>query len=322
MSTAKPYVSIIIPTLNRAHLIGETLDSIRAQTYTHWECIVVDDGSTDETKSVVMSYCDTDARFKYVERPSNRPKGGNAARNYGFEISKGDFIQWFDSDDLMVASMLESQINCLFDSDKKFVVCLLARCNSDFTTTIKEEPEIVIAENLYVEFILKKLKITLPTTLFCRNILLKFSLDESLYKSQEYDFFSRFLKVNHEWAKINNNVLVRVRRHKASITGSNFKENPKKLKSALDVKLNIIKQLPGGIPNSVKHKLWISYFDLLSYTFKFKMGGIFYSYLGRNVTVSLKTLFCSLYLANLYVVYLLTNFGYKYYSKGKNIIIK
>lgn len=52
----EPLVSIIIPTFNRAHLIGETLDSIIAQTYTHWECIVVDDGSTDNTEEIMNSY--------------------------------------------------------------------------------------------------------------------------------------------------------------------------------------------------------------------------------------------------------------------------
>lgn len=56
MSQKEPLVSIIIPTFNRAHLIGETLDSIIAQTYTHWECIVVDDGSTDNTEEIMTSY--------------------------------------------------------------------------------------------------------------------------------------------------------------------------------------------------------------------------------------------------------------------------
>ena len=78
----KPLVSIIIPTYNRAHLIAETLDSIIAQTYTNWECIVVDDGSTDPTDELMETYCKKDSRFQYYHRPKNRPKGANACRNY------------------------------------------------------------------------------------------------------------------------------------------------------------------------------------------------------------------------------------------------
>ena len=96
-----PIVSIIIPTYNRAHLISETLDSILTQTYTHWECIVVDDGSDDSTAELLAGYCKKDARFQYHQRPNDRPKGANACRNYGFELCKGEYINWFDSDDLM-----------------------------------------------------------------------------------------------------------------------------------------------------------------------------------------------------------------------------
>lgn len=65
----KPLVSIIIPTYNRAHLIGETLDSVLAQTYINWECIIVDDRSTDDTKEVIDSYLYGDVRFSYFKRP-------------------------------------------------------------------------------------------------------------------------------------------------------------------------------------------------------------------------------------------------------------
>ena len=61
-----PLVSIIIPTYNRAHLIGETLDSVLVQTYTHWECIVVDDGSTDGTDALLATYCKKDSRFNII----------------------------------------------------------------------------------------------------------------------------------------------------------------------------------------------------------------------------------------------------------------
>ncbi|MCM2302197.1 MAG: glycosyltransferase, partial [Flavobacteriaceae bacterium] len=91
-----PLVSIIIPTFNRAHLIGETLDSILAQTYTNWECIVVDDGSSDNTHIVVGQYVAKDSRIKYVHRPEHMLKGPSSCRNYGFELSKGEYINWFD----------------------------------------------------------------------------------------------------------------------------------------------------------------------------------------------------------------------------------
>src|SRR5690606_12284070 len=94
-------VSIIIPTFNRAHLISNTLNSVLNQTYTNWECIVVDDGSSDNTKEKVEKFLEKDKRFKFFQRPNDRLPGGNAARNFGFEQSKGTFIHWFDSDDLM-----------------------------------------------------------------------------------------------------------------------------------------------------------------------------------------------------------------------------
>lgn len=104
-------VSIIIPTYNRAHLISETLDSIKAQTYTDWECIVVDDGSHDGTEHLLEYYAKNDSRFKYYKSPSSKPKGANACRNFGFEVSSGVFIQWFDSDDFMFEAFLEIKIN-------------------------------------------------------------------------------------------------------------------------------------------------------------------------------------------------------------------
>ena len=81
-------ISIIIPTYNRAHLINDTLNSIIAQTYTNWECIVVDDASTDNTASILEGYINKDSLFQYNIRPNIKPKGANACRNFGFEISK------------------------------------------------------------------------------------------------------------------------------------------------------------------------------------------------------------------------------------------
>jgi len=122
-----PLVSIIIPTYNRAHLIEETLDSILAQTYPNWECIIVDDGSTDDTDAVVGKYVDKDARFRYHHRPADRPKGANACRNYGFEISNGEYVNWFDSDDLMHPYHLLKKVDTMALNNLDFVVCEVAR---------------------------------------------------------------------------------------------------------------------------------------------------------------------------------------------------
>ncbi|WP_417289535.1 glycosyltransferase family 2 protein [Corallibacter sp.] len=126
----QPLVSIIIPTYNRAHLIGETLDSILAQTYTHWECIVVDDGSTDDTETLLQTYIDKDPRFQYHKRPDTHLPGGNGARNYGFEVSKGEYIQWFDSDDVMLPEKLELKVNAIVEYEVDIVVSKSKYLNS------------------------------------------------------------------------------------------------------------------------------------------------------------------------------------------------
>lgn len=109
----KPLVSVIIPVFNRENLIGETLDSVISQTYANWECIVVDDGSHDNTEEVVNSYANMDNRITYFSRPNTRNKGASPSRNYGLEQATGDFIQFLDSDDLLHPNKLEEQLKHL-----------------------------------------------------------------------------------------------------------------------------------------------------------------------------------------------------------------
>ncbi|WP_418511954.1 glycosyltransferase family 2 protein [Corallibacter sp.] len=103
-------VSIIIPTYNRATYIGEALTSIINQTYTHWECLVIDDGSTDNTKTVVSAYQDKDDRIRYTTRPDSYPKGSNGSRNYGLSLAQGQYIAFCDDDDYWLHDKLEKQI--------------------------------------------------------------------------------------------------------------------------------------------------------------------------------------------------------------------
>ena len=117
-------ISIIIPTFNRGGLIKNTLHSIARQTYTEWECIVIDDGSNDNTKEIVGEFIKKDLRYKYLV--NNRKKGAQGARNVGILNSKGEYISFFDSDNLMLPERLSKQIKYL----KENPICDVCTCYS------------------------------------------------------------------------------------------------------------------------------------------------------------------------------------------------
>lgn len=125
MKIKTPLVSIIIPTYNRAELIVETLQSVQAQTYPNWECIVVDDGSDDNTKEIIGGFSTTDRRFKY--EINNRSKGAPGSRNTGLYLSKGELIIFFDSDDKLLPKYIENKIKYFLADPKLDLVISLSR---------------------------------------------------------------------------------------------------------------------------------------------------------------------------------------------------
>lgn len=190
---AEPLVSIIIPTYNRAYLIGETLDSVLSQTYDNWECIIVDDGSTDYTNEVVSKYVDSDTRFQYHHRPNDRIKGANACRNYGFEISKGEFINWFDSDDLMMRNFVEFKVNKFQDG----VDCVISKHQfiDEKGNLIGNEERTLFSSDVLDDFIVLNISWYLPDPMYKRSFLEKIELfDETLLKGQDRDFHIRWLQ--------------------------------------------------------------------------------------------------------------------------------
>ncbi|MBV8859321.1 MAG: glycosyltransferase [Acidobacteria bacterium] len=106
-STAEPFVSVVIPTYNRARLLGRAIRSVLAQSYCDFEVIVVDDGSTDETAGVVESF--GDRRVRYVALARNG--GAGAARNAGIRLARGKFLAFQDSDDEWLPSKLAKQMS-------------------------------------------------------------------------------------------------------------------------------------------------------------------------------------------------------------------
>lgn len=101
-------VSIIVPAYNSDKFISETLDSVIAQTYAHWECIVIDDGSTDNTKEIVAEYCRKEPRISYRYQENAGP---SVARNNGIAHTTGEYILPLDSDDIIADTYLEKAVN-------------------------------------------------------------------------------------------------------------------------------------------------------------------------------------------------------------------
>lgn len=104
----KELISIILPTYNSGLYISDAINSVINQTYTKWECLIVDDGSQDKTKDIIQSFIQNDSRIRYFFQEN---AGQAQARNLGVNNSKGKFIAFIDSDDMWLDNMLEVSLN-------------------------------------------------------------------------------------------------------------------------------------------------------------------------------------------------------------------
>lgn len=105
-----PLISVVMPAFNCASFIGAAIESVLSQTYRHWELIVVDDGSTDDTANIVAEISEKDARVRLVSFPN---AGSCVARNRGFALAAGEYIALLDADDLWPEHKLATQLATL-----------------------------------------------------------------------------------------------------------------------------------------------------------------------------------------------------------------
>ena len=232
-----PLVSIIIPTYNRASLISETLDSILAQTYTNWECLIVDDGSSDNSEIIINKYVELDSRFKFYHRPADRIKGANTCRNFGFELSEGKYIQYLDSDDYISLNKIEGQVNQLEKCDLNTIAICKWQFFESLSNLRKENEELKVYKNFdsILDFI-DALALSggfLPAHAYLLNRQLVINAGnwmERLLINQDGEFFARiFIKTNR--AVFVPNVMVYYRRN--HIDNISVLSNEKKLEHAI-----------------------------------------------------------------------------------------
>ena len=120
-------VSIITPSYNSAKFIAETIQSVQNQTYSNWEMIIVDDGSSDETESVVLSIIQNDDRIQFHKLGQN--SGPAVARNTGIEKAYGDYLTFIDADDIWFPTFIENSIKTIKEIGIPFVFSSYKRAN-------------------------------------------------------------------------------------------------------------------------------------------------------------------------------------------------
>jgi glycosyltransferase involved in cell wall biosynthesis len=113
------FFSVIVPTYNRGHLIGKTIESILGQTYRNFEVIVVDDGSTDNTEEVVRKYLGPSFFYYRLEHGER-----SVARNFGTSKARGEYINWFDSDDIMLPHHLEELARIINERNRPALIAV------------------------------------------------------------------------------------------------------------------------------------------------------------------------------------------------------
>ncbi len=180
-------VSVIIPTYNRANLIGETLSSVIRQSMQDIEIIVVDDGSTDNTREVVNKI--TDSRIKYFYKENG---GVASARNFGIANSRGKYIALLDSDDLYPENYLEIMTDRL-EQNKDFGMAY-AKCENVYPDGRREavfEKASFLSGNLTRYYFGRMPCILPPATVLRKDCLNNFYFDEQLKLTEDIDFFLR-----------------------------------------------------------------------------------------------------------------------------------
>lgn len=189
-------VSLIIPVYNRENLISNTLESIKEQSYLNWECIIVDDGSKDNTLEIIEEFVKKDARFKLFSRPQNAPKGANSCRNYGFIKSKGAFVNWFDSDDTMHQDFITKKLAAfVIDKEADFVLSKTVRIEKNKQSVFESRTN--LTNNLLEDYITRKVSWYMPDGMFRKEFFKAENFfDKYLKGGQDRDFYISVLIKN------------------------------------------------------------------------------------------------------------------------------
>lgn len=195
-------VSIIMPAYNAENFISESIESVIGQTYANWELIIVDDGSTDNTRNVVHRYINRDTRIHYFFQENARQA---KARNTGIKNSKGDIIAFLDADDLWLPQKLELSLKEFYngEQDVLFTDAYIFN-NSAQLSDYENLPNINIVAKTYhgnegLNAFLYENRIPILTVIATRESILNVNCfrEENKGGTEDYELWLNLLANNH-----------------------------------------------------------------------------------------------------------------------------
>jgi glycosyltransferase involved in cell wall biosynthesis len=265
MNFVIPKVTIIMATYNRAHFIVDTLKSIQNQTLKEWECLIIDDGGTDNTREVITQILEQDNRFQFLKRPDIYLKGLPGCRNYGLDLAKGEYIIFFDDDDIVHPQNLELCVLELTNNDISF--CRYIR-DVFFGGFDFDFDYLKVYASFYIDLkdIERILKNELPfnscAVMWKKECFTNDRFVEHLMYAEEWELYSRIVSSGIRGISIEK-CLFFGRKHPASNTGEFYSNNPIRRESYAKAILLVIMNL--------KDKQLLSY-SLKRYFIQISMG--------------------------------------------------
>jgi len=226
-----PVVTIVMPAYNAARYIGETLDSVLEQTFTDYEVIVVNDGSSDtvELEQALKPYM---SRIRYINQEN---LGAGAARNEGLRAAQGEFIAFLDADDLWLPSYLEEQLKFLSENDFD-LVCADAMHFGDTPLAGKTYMETymetapAVGQVSLLGLVSAEQSLITSGIVARRDPIIEVGLfDEGLRNSQDFDLWLRLLSHGFQLA-YQRQLLVRYRYHENSLSGDKVNRTARQLR--------------------------------------------------------------------------------------------
>ncbi len=193
METIKDTVSIIVPCYKHAEYLPDALDSVLAQTYPHWDCVVVNDASPDDTSRVALAYQQKDKRIQLLELKTNG--GLSNARNQGILFTKGTFVLPLDADDKIAPDYLEKSLSVFQQKPHVKVVYTDAKCFGDRTDTVSR-PDMDLK-------LLCRQNIHQPTAMYRRSTYhTTQGYRDYKYGYEDWDFWMQILKRKEDALRI------------------------------------------------------------------------------------------------------------------------